>query len=380
MNLGFPTEKNIFEKRVALTPKSAKELIAIGISVFIEAGYGLTCHFSDEDYSMFGVVVLRDKNELYKLCQIIARIGIPSLEEISAMNEATIHISYLDPFNQTQVINKFLERNISAFSLEMIPRVSKAQKMDVLSSQTSLAGYTAVIMAADRSPLVFPMMITPAGTISASKVFVIGVGVAGLQAIATAKRLGAIVEAFDTRPVVEEQVKSLGAKFVKMDLGDTGQTAGGYAKQLTKEQVQKQRDLMAKHCINADIVITTAQLFGKKAPIIVTKEVVSKMKPGSVIVDLAASTGGNVEGVILNKETNIGGVLLIGHENYPANVHVHASQMLASNIASFIEDFWDKENCKLVIDQDNEIIKGSLISHNGEIVNSIIKEVRFKNG
>jgi NAD(P) transhydrogenase subunit alpha len=219
------------------------------------------------------------------------------------------------------------------------------------------------------------MMMTPAGTISPARVFIIGAGVAGLQAIATAKRLGARVEAFDTRPVVKEQVQSLGAKFIEIDLGETGQTKDGYAKALTAEQIEKQRQGMAKVCSQSDVVITTAQVFGKKAPILLTKDMVAQMKPGSIIVDMAVETGGNVEGSKLNEEVNMGGVKIIGLENLPAKVAVHASQMYASNLVNFIEEYWDKDAKAFKLNLEDEIIKGCLITHQGQIINEQIKKV-----
>jgi NAD(P) transhydrogenase subunit alpha len=256
--------------------------------------------------------------------------------------------------------------------MEMIPRITRAQKMDVLSSQANLAGYVAVILAAERLDKILPMMMTPAGTISPARVFIIGVGVAGLQAIATAKRLGARVEAFDTRPVVEEQVKSLGARFVKIDLGETGQTKDGYAKALTEEQLQKQREGMAKVCALSDIVITTAQLFGRKAPVIVTENMVRGMSKGSVIVDLAVEGGGNVAGSQIDKEIDVDGVRIIGLGNLPGRVTVHASQMFSSNLYNLVEELWNAEEKRFDLKFEDEIVKGCVITHQGEIVNEMI--------
>jgi NAD(P) transhydrogenase subunit alpha len=248
--------------------------------------------------------------------------------------------------------------------------------MDALSSQASLAGYVAVILAAERLDKIFPMMMTPSGTITPVKVFIIGAGVAGLQAIATAKRLGARVEAFDTRPAVEEQVHSLGGKFVKIDLGETGETKNGYAKALTEEQLNKQREVMTRHCAQADVVISTAQVFGKKAPVIITKEMVAGMKPGSLIVDLAVESGGNVEGSQLGKEVEINGVRIIGLENLPGHVPVHATQMYANNLFALIGHFWDKESKSFKLDLDDEILKGCLVTHRGEIFSDMIKNFK----
>jgi NAD(P) transhydrogenase subunit alpha len=244
--------------------------------------------------------------------------------------------------------------------------------MDALSSQANLAGYVAVILAAERLKKIFPMMMTPAGTIAPARVFVIGVGVAGLQAIATAKRLGARVEAFDTRPVVEEQVKSLGARFVKIDLGETGQTKDGYAKALTDEQLGKQREGMAKVCASSEVVITTAQLFGRKAPLIVTAEMVRGMQKGSVIVDLAVESGGNVAGSEVDKEMDLDGVLIIGLGNLPGRVCVHASQMFSSNLYNFVDEFWKADAKQFQLNFEDEIIRGGVITHQGKIVNEMI--------
>jgi NAD(P) transhydrogenase subunit alpha len=247
--------------------------------------------------------------------------------------------------------------------------------MDAISSQANLAGYISVVIAAERLGKILPMMSTPAGTIRPAKVFVIGVGVAGLQAIATAKRLGAQIEAFDTRPVVEEQVKSLGARFVKVDLGETGQTAQGYAKELTAEQLAKQREVMASHCAGAEIVITAAQVFGRKAPIIVTSDMVNGMAPGSVIVDLAVETGGNVEGVKADEEVETpGGVRIIGISNLPRRVARSASDMYSSNLCNLIEHFWNKETGSFGLNMENDILKGCVLTHEGAIVHPQFKQ------
>jgi NAD(P) transhydrogenase subunit alpha len=303
---------------------------------------------------------------------MVLRIRKPAAAEVELMKAGCIYISLLDPFNERDLIDEFVARGISAISMEMIPRITRAQKMDVLSSQANLAGYAAVIIASERLDKILPMMMTPAGTIAPARVFVIGVGVAGLQAIATAKRLGARVEAFDTRPVVEEQVKSLGARFVKIDLGETGQTKDGYARALTEEQLQKQRDGMAKVCASADIVITTAQLFGRPAPLIVTEDMVSGMQPGSVIVDLAVESGGNVAGSQVGQEVEVNGVRIIGLANLPGTVAVNASQMFSSNLYNLVEEFWNTEEKRFELNADDEIIKGCLITQGQKIVNEMI--------
>ena len=300
---------------------------------------------------------------------LVLRVRKPSPEQVAALKPGAVHLSFLDPFNEADLLQNFAAAKASAVSLEMIPRTTLAQKMDALSSQASLAGYAAVMQAAARLRSALPMMMTPAGTIMPCRVFVIGAGVAGLQAIATAKRLGARIEAFDTRPVVEEQVKSLGARFVKIDLGDTGQTAGGYAKQLTPEQVAKQQAGMAKLCAQADIVITTAKVFGRKAPILLTADMVAGMKAGSVIVDMALETGGNVEGAVAGEDVVMpNGVTILGDTSLENSVATHSTQVLAANFAAWITHFWDQEAKTLKLDREDEILQGCLITHDGAIV------------
>jgi NAD(P) transhydrogenase subunit alpha len=281
----------------------------------------------------------------------------------------------MDPFGCRERIEEYAVAGVTALCSELIPRSTIAQKMDVLSSQANLAGYVSVITAAGGLDSILPMMMTPAGTISPAKVFIVGVGVAGLQAIATARRLGARVEAFDTRPVVEEQVKSLGAKFVKIDIGEVGQTEQGYAKELTAEQVRIQREGMAKVCASCDIVITTAKVFGRKAPILLTREMLSGMRPGSIIVDLAAEGGGNVEGTVADQEiVTDNGVRIIGWSALERRVPRHASQMFAANMVNLIEHFWDAEAKTFPLKLSDEIIKGCMLTHDGKIVHE-----RFQN-
>ena len=274
------------------------------------------------------------------------------------------------------MLDSMAKQGVSAISMEMIPRTTRAQKMDALSSQANLAGYVMVMLAAQKIDRIVPMMMTPAGTLSPAKVFVIGAGVAGLQAIATAKRLGGRVEAFDTRPVVAEQVRSLGAKFVEIDLGETGQTEDGYAKELTSEQLALQKEGMKKIISGADIVITTAQVFGRPAPRIVTADMVKAMKPGGVIVDMAVESGGNVEGSKADETVIEGGVSIVGVSNLPSNVSKDASQMYSSNLFNLLTEYWNEEEKKLELDLDDDILKGCVLSHGGSIVNETIKNLR----
>jgi NAD(P) transhydrogenase subunit alpha len=301
-------------------------------------------------------------------------VGKPEASEVSKIPSGTALICQLDPFNEKELIRSLSSAGVTAVSLEMIPRSTIAQKMDVLSSQASLAGYMAVIKAAELQKKVFPMMMTPAGTISPSKVFVIGAGVAGLQAIATARRLGASVSAFDTRPVVEEQVHSLGARFVKIDLGDTGQTKDGYARELTEEQLQKQRELMTKVCSQSDVVITTAKLFGRKAPVIINSEMVNKMSAGSILVDMAVESGGKVHGSVPDQLVSVGGVNILGYGKGEMEVPYHASQMYSGNITAFLETFWKDEKKGPVLEGENEILTGCVITRGGAIVHERFRE------
>ncbi|MEZ5406142.1 MAG: NAD(P) transhydrogenase subunit alpha [Verrucomicrobiia bacterium] len=374
MLLFFPKENHPSDKRIALIPDVAKRLAALGVAVEIEQGLGAGLGYSDESYEKVGAKLSSDRVASSKNADMVLRLRKPVAEDITLLKKGAIHVSYLDPFNESSLIQQLAQAQVSAVSMEMIPRTTLAQKMDALSSQANLAGYVAVILAAERLDKVFPMMMTPAGTLNPARVFIIGVGVAGLQAIATAKRLGARVEAFDTRPVVEEQVQSLGAKFVKVDLGETGQTAQGYAKELTPEQLEKQRQAMAKVCSYSDVVITTAQVFGRKAPRILTRAMVEGMQPGSIVIDMAVETGGNVEGSQLDQEVDINGVRVIGLGNLPGRVPIHASQMYASNVANFIEHFWDKKEKVFRFNTEDEILKNSLMTCNGQVVNEVIKK------
>lgn len=295
---------------------------------------------SNEEYEAAGALISDQRKSLLSIADVLLWVNAPTESDIGLMKEGAISISFLDPYNNKSLVQKFIDSKVNAISMEMIPRTTLAQKMDALSSQASLAGYTAVTLGAYELDRIFPMMMTPAGTIPPARVFVIGAGVAGLQAIATAKRLGARVEAFDTRSVVEEQVASLGAKFVKIDLGETGQTKDGYAKELSEEQLKKQQEAMTKSCVNADLVITTAKLFGRKAPVIITKEILKQMRNGSVVVDLAAGTGGNVEGTIVDQITDVEGVQVIGIDNLPGEVAYDASSMYSSNLTNLIIHFF----------------------------------------
>lgn len=360
-------EKDERETRVALIPDDIKKLVTMGFSFQVVSGAGVKSGFSDESYVAAGAKIIEKEEDGYDSSEIIVRIMKP--QSIKGIKKDTLHLSYLDPFNETELLNEFASSGIQAVSLEMIPRSTLAQKMDVQSSQTSLAGYVAVVNAAAHLPKILPMMVTPAGTINPARVFIIGVGVAGLQAIATAKRLGARVDAFDTRPVVEEQVKSLGASFVKIDLGEMGQTAQGYAKELTPEQIAKQKEAQAKVCERSNIVITTAKVFGRKAPRLIEKSVIDRMMPGSIIVDMAVSTGGNVEGSKpFENVVTENGVTIMSGDLLERQVPYDASKMFSGNITAFLTHFYDKEAKEFKVNLEEPIMKGCLLTSGGQIV------------
>ena len=373
MQIFFPKEEGT-EIRATILPEVAKNFTDLGIKVVVETEIGSNIFLPDESYRQAGATISVDRLRSLSEADIVCRINKPKLEEISSLKRNSIHVSFLDPFNEKALVNEFAKAHISAISMELVPRITRAQKMDALSSQANLAGYSAVIEASRTLTKSFPMMMTAAGTISPSRVFVIGVGVAGLQAIATAKRLGARVEAFDTRPIVEEQVKSLGAKFVQIDIGKTEETSQGYAKELTPDQIKMQQEGMKKICGHSDVVITTAQVFGRPAPRIVSIEMVEAMKPGSVIVDMAVSSGGNVEGSIEDEYVFHEGVTIIGMSNLPGEVAMDASQVYGSNIFNMIEEYWDAESKEFNFDLSDEILKGCVITNDGKVINSMVKE------
>jgi len=375
MLIGVPKETWPGELRAAVVPQNVKKLVTAGFSVTIESDAGLASGFLDHDYTEAGAQVTSDRAGMLGSADVVLRVRKPELDEVALLKSGSVHISFLDPFNERPLIDALAAANVTAISMEMIPRSTRAQKMDALSSQANLAGYVTVVQAAYHSPKIFPMMMTPAGTIAPSRVFVIGAGVAGLQAIATAKRLGARVEAFDTRPVVAEQVQSLGAKFVQIDLGDTGQTDQGYAKELTPEQIELQKAGQKKVISQSDVVITTAQVFGRPAPRIVSRDMVEAMQPGSVVVDMAVESGGNVEGSELNQIVDINGVRVIGQGNLPSQVARNASDMYSNNLFNLVSEFWDAEEKTLTLDPEDEIVVSCVITRGGAIVNETIKNL-----
>ena len=378
--IGFPVESKPGEKRCALLPANVKAYTLLGAKVLIEKGLGIALHISDDEYVAAGAELAESRQALLSKANIIAALHKLPSDELQTISAESLLVSYLDPFNESAYIQQLCAANLSSISMEMIPRISRCQKMDALSSQASLAGYVMVLQAANTLDAVFPMMMTPAGTLKPAKVFIIGAGVAGLQAIATAKRLGASVTAFDTRSVVAEQVRSLGAKFLAIDLGQTGETGQGYAQALTPEQMQIQQREQAKCIADSDIVITTAQLFGRKPPVLIDQATIASMRPGSVIVDMAAENGGNVMGSISGETVQINGVSVIGTGYWANGVAKHASQMYASNVLNLIGEFWDKESNQFALDIEDEVLSACVISYQGKVVNKMISDFYQQNG
>ena len=373
MRIAVPRETWPGESRAALVPGSVKKLVALGFDVMVEAGLGLAAGVVDDDYAEAGADVVSDIASAIVSSEVVLRVRQPALEDVEILPEAAMHVSFLDPFNSKPLIEKLAERGVTTVCMEMVPRSTKAQKMDALSSQANLAGYVAAILAASHCPRIFPMMMTPAGTIAPARVFVIGAGVAGLQAIATAKRLGARVEAFDTRPVVAEQVQSLGAKFVVIDVGETGQTTQGYARQLSAEQLERQQQGMREVIARADVVITTAQVFGRPAPRIVSRDMVEAMRPGSVVVDMAVESGGNVEGAVADEVALVGDAKVIGLANLPSFVASNASEMYSANVTHLLDEFWNAEAKRFELNPQDEIVAGCVLTRDGEVVDERIK-------
>lgn len=374
MLIAVPKETLPGENRVALIPDSVKKLVNAGATIHMETGAGTGAGFTDAAYAAAGATLVADSAALLASADMVLRIHKPTVADIAGYKSGAISVSWLDPFNERGLIDAMAANNITGISMEMIPRTTRSQKMDALSSQANLAGYVMVLKAANALDRILPMMMTPAGTLKPARVFIIGAGVAGLQAIATAKRMGAKVTAFDTRQVVAEQVQSLGAKFLNIDLGSTGQTQDGYAVQLTPEQLQKQIDGQKAEIADSDIVITTAQVFGRKPPLIVSADAVAAMKPGSVIVDMAAETGGNVEGSVAGATiTTANGVTLIGTGNWANEVPRDASQMYSANLFNLVDEFWNKDTKTLQLDFANDLI-GCVITHEGRVVNAAIRK------
>ena len=371
MKIGIPREIYEGEKRVAIVPKMATQLLKEGHEVFIEANAGEGAYFTDIEYDRIGAIIVENAQLLYSEVDVIMKVQPPQREEVEMMRDSSIYIGFLSSVLDDEFLNLINKKSITSFAMEFIPRISRSQSMDALSSMASIAGYRAVLIAAQHLGKFFPLMMTAAGTIPPAKVLVVGAGVAGLQSIATARRLGARVEAFDTRPAVREQVESLGAQFIEMELVADAETATGYAKEMTEEFMKKEREIIGERAAQNHVVITTAQLIGKKAPTLITEEMVERMQEGSVIIDLAAEQGGNCEITEPGKNICRHGVTICGVLNLPSTLPIDASAMYSRNITEFFKHLYNGENRKL--DFEDKITKSSCVTHNGEIVNDYVR-------
>lgn len=367
MKIAIVAESDKAEPRVAGTPETVKKLIGLGAEVAVEPGAGEQSGIPDADYTAAGATVAAGAA---KDADVVLKVRRPTQDEIKSYRKGAIVVAVMDPYGNDAAVKALAEAGLVAFAMELMPRITRAQSMDVLSSQANLAGYRAVIDGAAEYGRALPMMMTPAGTVPAAKAFIMGVGVAGLQAIATARRLGAVVTATDVRPAVKEQVQSLGAKFIAIEDEEFKQaeTAGGYAKEMSKDYQAKQAALVADHIKKQDIVITTALIPGRPAPKLVSKEMVASMRPGSVIVDLAVERGGNVEGAKAGEVVTVNGVKIVGHLNVPGRLAASSSALYAKNLLTFLDGLIDKKEKKLAINWDDEVVKGTLLTRDGKVV------------
>jgi NAD(P) transhydrogenase subunit alpha len=374
MKIAIGKETAQAEKRVAASPDSVRKLISLGADVFVETGAGGLSSYPDSQFEAAGAKVV-SQDEAYKDADVVLRVRNPSAAEVGKMKKGAVLIGMLAPYNDKEFLKTYAAQGVAAFSMELVPRITRAQTMDVLSSQANLAGYRAVLEAANEFGRGFPMMMTAAGTVPAAKVFIMGAGVAGLQAIATARRLGAVVSATDVRAAAKEQVQSLGATFVMVENEETkaAETAGGYAKEMSEDYKKQQAALIADTIKKQDIVITTALIPGRKAPVLVNDDMVKSMKPGSVIVDLAVEQGGNVSLAKSGEVVDVGGVKIVGHPNMPSRIAVDASALYARNLVNFLTPLVDKETKNLKINWEDEIVKATVLTRDGEIVHPNFK-------
>ena len=371
MLIGVPTETVPGERRVALVPETVARLIGAGHAVVVQRGAGTSASFPDAAYETVGATLATDAAELYAKADFIAKVARPSDAELAHLHRGQTLLAFLSPLGDPASVERYAAAGITALSMDAIPRTTRAQSMDALSSQANIGGYKAVILAAAASPRFFPMQTTAAGTIQAQKVFVIGAGVAGLRAIATAKRLGAVVSGYDTRAAVKEQVQSLDAAFVQIDLGISGEGTGGYARALTPEESATQQRILTRYIHTVDVVITTAAVPGRRAPVLVTEDAVRGMKPGSVIVDLAAETGGNCALTRAGETIDVGGVTIVGATNLPSTMPFDASVLYSRNIAALLALIG--KDGKLVLDESDEIVAGTMLVRDGTIVHEPTK-------
>ncbi|HKW59115.1 MAG TPA: Re/Si-specific NAD(P)(+) transhydrogenase subunit alpha [Candidatus Dormibacteraeota bacterium] len=372
MKVAVPREIEQGERRVALVPDTARMLVGAGLEVGVEAGAGAAAFIADDAYEKAGAKVAGRAGTLLRDADAVLKVQAPREPEISLLKKGAVLISFLQPATQGDAVRSLASHGITAFSLELLPRISRAQSMDALSSQASAAGYKAVLMAADRLGKLFPMMMTAAGTVAPTRVLVMGAGVAGLQAIATARRLGAVVSAYDVRPAVREEVQSLGATFIELPL-QAQEGEGGYAREQSEEFLKQQRELIGEHIAKSDVVITTAAVPGRRAPLLVSGDMVRGMRPGSVIVDLAAETGGNVELTQAGKEVDVNGVTILGTRNVPSTMPLTTSQLFARNVANLLLHL--VKHGALSLDFQDEITNGACVTHGGEIVNERVKQM-----
>lgn len=367
MIIGVPKERREAEARVAASPETVKRCVGLGQQVLVERGAGAGSFLADEAYEGAGAVLAEDAASVYGRADLVLKVQRPTEDELALLREGQVLVGMLDPYTNREQVAAYAERGVTAFALELLPRTTRAQAMDVLSSQANLAGYRAMLEAMTAYRRVVPMMMTAAGTVTPAKVFVVGAGVAGLQAIATARRMGAVVTATDVRPAAKQEIESLGAKFVGFVPEDAA-TAGGYARPLTPEEQEKQRQVLADHIRSQDIVVTTAQVPGRPAPRIVTGEMVRSMRPGAVILDMAVESGGNVEGSRLGEEVDVGGVTILGPRNLPARVAPTASLLYARNLFNFLGLLVGKDATAVEIDTGDELVAGTLLTRDGRIV------------
>jgi proton-translocating NAD(P)+ transhydrogenase subunit alpha len=372
MKVAVPREISPGERRVALTPDAAAALVKGGLEVLVETGAGGGASHADAAFEQAGARIAPDARALYGQADVVLKVQKPALDEVDLLREGTVLVSFLQALTSPDLVQRLAARRITSFGMEGIPRISRAQKMDALSSQANIAGYKAVLIAAESLPKFFPMLMTAAGTVFAARVVVIGAGVAGLQAVATARRLGAQVWGYDVRAAVKEQIESLGARFLEFDLGVAdAEDAGGYARALSAEQSRRQQELLAEKMKEFDVVVTTALVPGRPAPRLVPGETVAGMRPGSVIVDLAAEAGGNCELTEPDQVITRHGVTIHGPTNLPATMPVHASQLYARNVTELLREF--VKDGALALDFDDEIIRGACVTHGGEVVNDAVK-------
>jgi len=376
LKISIPKETKLFENRVAITPDVVKSLQKVGFNCFVESNAGINSNFLDEAYTQAGATVVADTAHLYNQADVVLKVNAPTPTEAALMKNGTILLSFLYAYTVPELVQVLRAKQISAFAMDAVPRISRAQKMDALSSQANLGGYKAVLLGANALGKIFPLMMTAAGTITPAKVLIFGAGVAGLQAIATARRLGAVVEVTDVRPETKEQVESLGGRFLEVKSDEGVQTEGGYAKEVSAAYLQKQQELIKSRIVDADLVITTALVIGKRAPVLVTEEMVRSMKPGAVIVDMAVESGGNCVLSEINKTVVKHHVTIIGESNLPALLPVNASELYARNISTLLLHLANKDGFKWEMDED--ITKGSLITHQGQLVHTFTKNILEK--